>query len=102
MSVLGLSINGFAKNIAQDISVDAARYAALADQDASAASLRAYRGLGSLLGSIYQPNVQVSRQSSGETCSYIATVTIKPLVLGFFSYIAPIKESARAVCELQG
>ncbi len=101
MSVLGLSINGFAKNIAQDIAVDTARYAALADQDASAAATRAYRGLGSLWGSIYQPDVQVSRQSSGETCSYLATVTIKPLVLGVFSNIAPIRESARAVCELQ-
>lgn len=102
MSVLGFSINGFAKNIAQDIALDAARYAALADQDASSASMRAYRGLGSLLGGIFEPDVRVTRDDSGQNCSYVVNVTIQPVILGIFSSIAPIRESARAVCELQG
>jgi hypothetical protein len=102
LSVIGIAMNGFAKNIAQDIAVDTARYAALADQDSSTASARAIRGLGLALGRIFEPSVRVGLEESSSKCSFIATVTIKPVGLGFLSNFATIRESARAVCELQG
>jgi hypothetical protein len=101
LSVLSISLNGFAKNVAQDIAVDAARYASLADQGASSASNRAYTGLGLLLVQGFAPEVQVTRALTGSECKYSVQVTLKPLALGLLSGIPPIEESASAVCEIQ-
>lgn len=101
LSVLSISLNGFAKNVAQDIAVDTARYAALADQGASSAMTRASRGLSLLLIEGFAPVVQVSRSASDSQCKYAVKVTLKPLAMGLLSGIPPIEESASAVCELQ-
>jgi hypothetical protein len=102
LSVIAIAINGFAKNIAQDVAVDTARFAALADQNAQLATERSYRSLGVVLVRVFNPLVLVSREDSSSRCAYEVSVTLKPLVLGFFSNISPIRESASAVCELQG
>jgi hypothetical protein len=102
LSVIGIAINGFAKNVALDIAVDTARFAALADQDAVTASDRALKHLRAVLAGSFSPNVVVSRADSSESCSYEVQVTLHPLTLGFMSGILPIRETARAVCELQG
>lgn len=101
LTVIGVAINGFAKNVAQDIAVETARYAALADQDAASATGRGSAGLGLILGRIFDPGVVVTRGVSNSVCVYEVTVTLKPLALGFLSGISPISESARAFCELQ-
>jgi hypothetical protein len=102
LTVVGLAINGFAKNIAQDVAVEAARFAALADQGVPAARERALQSLSRVLPKSWAPDVQVIRRSPTATCSYEATVTLKPLAIGFLLGIGTIRESAHAVCELQG
>lgn len=101
LSVIGLAFNGFAKNIAQDVAAEAARFAALADQDSTAAKDRAMRAMGLTLPVSWLPEVQVRRLSSGLACVYEAQVTVKPLAIGFLTGLTQIRESARAVCELQ-
>jgi hypothetical protein len=102
LSVIGLNFNGFARNIAQDVAVDTARYAALADQDSSVARDRAIRGISLILPRFWAPDVQVLRMSTSSSCVYEATVSIRPLAIGFLLGFGQIRESARAVCELQG
>lgn len=102
LSVIGLTFNGFARNIAQDVAVDAARYAALADQDSSLARDRAIRAISLLLPRSWATDVQVLRMSTSSSCVYEAKVSIKPLAIGFLLGFGQIRESARAVCELQG
>lgn len=101
LSVLCISLNGFAKNVAQDIAVDAARYASLADQGASSAMNRAYKGLGLVLVQGFAPDVQVTRALTGSDCKYSVQVKLRPLALGLLSGIPPIDESASAACEIQ-
>lgn len=101
LSVIGLALNGFVKNIAQDVAVDTARFAALADQDSSLAKARAMTGLGLILPKSFVSEVLVRRLASSATCAYEVQITLKPIVVGFLSGVSPIKESARAVCELQ-
>jgi hypothetical protein len=102
LSVIGISINGFAKNIAQDIAVDTARFAALADQDSTAATARAMSRLRAVLSGIFAPSAVVNRTTSSEACTYEVTVTLRPLAIGLLTVVSPIRETARAVCELQG
>lgn len=102
LSVIGLTFNGFARNIAQDVAVDASRYAALADQDSSLARDRALRGMSLILPKFWAADVQVLRLSSSSSCVYEALVTVRPLAIGFLVGLGQIRESARAVCELQG
>lgn len=101
-SVIGLTFNGYAKNIAQDVAAETARYAALADEGVTSAKVRAVQGLQRLLPRSWEPDVQVTRVTSGSTCLFQAEVTVKPLSFGLLLGVGAIKESARAACELQG
>ena len=101
ISVIGIAMNGFGKNLAQDLAVDTARFAALADQDASLAAARAYRGAGLVIARAFEPSILVTRHVEGGQCSIGAIVTLKPLALGFLTNLTQIKETALAVCELQ-
>lgn len=102
LSVIGLAFNGFVKNIAQDVAVDTARFAALADQDSTLAKDRAMRGLSLVLPRSFVSEVSVRRLASIVPCAIEVQITLKPIAVGFLSAITPIRESARAVCELQG
>ena len=102
LSVIGISINGFAKNIAQDIAVDTARFAALADQDSTTATERALTRLRAVLSGAFSPGAVVNRNISSEGCTYEVTVTLRPVAIGLLVVVRPIRESARAICELQG
>lgn len=101
MSVLGISVNGYAKNIAQDIAIETSRYAALADQDASTAKSRAQKLLGIGVGSVFQPRVEVVKNVSSDGCSFHVEVTMVAMPLGVLSGISWIRETANATCELQ-
>lgn len=102
LSVIGISINGFAKNIAQDIAVDTARFAALADQDSTTATERALTRLRAVLSGAFSPSAVVNRSVSRDVCTYQVTVTLRPLAIGFLTIVRPIRETALAICELQG
>lgn len=101
-SVIGLTFNGYAKNIAQDVAAETARYAALADEGMTSAKDRAIQGLNRMLPRSWKPDIQVTRVTSGATCLFQAEVTVKPLSFGLLLGVGTIKESARAACELQG
>ena len=100
-SVIGLTFNGYAKNIAQDVAAETARFAALADQGATAAKDRAVQGLSRMLPRSWALDVKVARVSSSSTCLFQADVTVKPLSLGLVLGVGAIRESAHAYCELQ-
>jgi hypothetical protein len=102
LSVIGISMNGFAKNIAQDVAVDTARFAALADQDSTTATERALSRLRAVLSGTFSPSAVVNRVISSEGCAYEVKVTLRPLAIGLLTVGGPIRETARAVCELQG
>jgi len=102
ISTFALLFNGFAKNVAQAEAVDAARYAALADQTSDDATARAQEILATQLGPLFQPNVLVEKQVLDGNCEFRSTVTVTPVALGFLGSAAQIREEAFAVCELQG
>jgi hypothetical protein len=101
MSVIGISVNGYAKNIAQDIAIDISRYAALADQDAETAKFRAEKLLGLGIGSVFQPRVDVEKRVTSDGCSFQVGVTMVAIPLGFVTPTSFIRETAYASCELQ-
>ncbi len=101
LSVLGVAINGYAKNVAQDVAIEAARFAALADQDAKAGRQRALQQLSAELGLIFKPTVTADQLTEGETCIIRVAVTLKPMRLGLLNSNLTIREDGQAVCELQ-
>ena len=102
LSVIGFTFNGYAKNIAQDVAAETARYAALADEGVTSAKVRAVQGLSRMLPRSWEPGIQVTRVTSGATCLFQAEVTVKPLSFGLLLGVGTLPESARAACELQG
>jgi len=101
LSVLGVAINGYAKNIAQDVAVEAARYSALADQDIAGGQARAWSAIKAELGSVFKPEITGSADTSNGVCSNSIKITLKPIGLGLLSSNFKITESGTAVCELQ-
>jgi Flp pilus assembly protein TadG len=101
LTTLGIALNGYAKNIAQDVAIEAARYSALADQSASTASTRAQLVLDGLLGVWARPTVQAQMVELNGTCEMSVTVTLSVVALGFIAPGSLIRESASAVCEYQ-
>lgn len=102
LSILGVSINGYAKNIAQDVAIDAARYSALADQDLVAGQNRALSALRAELGGIFKATVTARTDSADGVCANSIQVSLKPMRLGLLGSSLTIKETGTAICELQG
>jgi Flp pilus assembly protein TadG len=101
ISVLGVAVNGYAKNVAQDVAIDAARYGALADQDPAAGGKRASGALRVALGAIFAPQVIAETATEGDACVVRVTVTLTPLRLGLLGSSLKIRESGHAFCEIQ-
>ena len=101
LTSIGIILNGYSKNIAQFTAVDAARYAALADETPGQAESRAEAALMAQLSALYRPHVKVERMTAGSQCSMVASVTLAPVAFGFVRLTAEIKEVSSAVCEVQ-
>jgi hypothetical protein len=99
LSILGVAVNSYGANIAQDVAVEAARYASLADTTPSEAELRAIEQLKSALGESVDAEVIVSRLS--KPCENLATVRLRSIPLGLIGNAIRIEESAIEICELQ-
>jgi Flp pilus assembly protein TadG len=99
LSVLGVAINSYATNIAQDVAIQAATYAALADTDVLEAQRLAENQLKLALGEGVQVDVSVARL--GTPCESKAIVNLTPANLGFIVSKARIEEVAIEVCEIQ-
>ena len=101
LSVIVVALNGYAKNIAQDVAIDAARFAALADQGAAEAEVRAVHQLGILMGALFSPTVSIVRETRGQICIIKSNVILKSVPLGLVRAQNTIRESASATCEIQ-
>lgn len=101
LGVVTFSINGYAANIAQDVAIESAHLAALADVDLSEARLTAAQNLTEALGGVFKGTVTVDIGQTAEGCRAAAVVTVSTVVLGLLGKSVDIKEVASAVCELQ-
>ena len=99
LSILGVAVNSYGANIAQDVAVEAARYASLADTTPSEAELRAIDQLKYALGESVDAEVVISRLS--KPCESLATVRLRSIPLGLIGGAIKIEESAIEICELQ-
>jgi Flp pilus assembly protein TadG len=102
LGIIAIAINGYAKNIAQDIAVEAAQFAALADQSAETARAKAAQELRDNLGQVFQATVSVARVNlaSGE-CLVESSVNLQPVGLGIFGSLGRLQLSGVSVCEVQ-
>lgn len=100
ISTIGISLNGFAKNIAQDVAIDAARYGALADQTVEDAEAHAYEAIDGVVGNNFSSNVVASRISTGSSCYVAVSVSLSTIPIGFLRTPSEIQEMGFATCEL--
>lgn len=101
VSIMGVAINGFARNVAQDIAIDSARFGALADQNASAARVRAQGLLAGPLLRLFRSDVSATSTSSSAGCRVQVSVSIKTIGFGLLSEALLVEEKASAPCEIQ-
>lgn len=101
LGVVTFSINGYAANIAQDVAIEAAHMAALADVDLDEARLSATRDLADALGGVFKADVTLDKGQTSAGCRTVAVVAVSTVVLGLLGKSVDIKEVASAVCELQ-
>jgi hypothetical protein len=97
---MGVTLNGFAKNIAQDIAIDAARFGALADQTVDDAESRAVASIQDVLGKRFVAKVSASRTVSDSSCYVVVSITLAPLQIGLLKTFTEIKEKGFATCEI--
>jgi hypothetical protein len=98
---MGIVANGFAKNVAQDSAIEAARFGAFADQTTQSAQARAEVALRSRLGAIFQARVLVSKVERGSDCYVKGSVELTYLAVGFLPQPIRVREEALAACELE-
>lgn len=101
LGVVTFALNGYAANIGQDVAIDAAHFAALADVDLSVAQQRAEENLTTALGDVFKSSVIVLKQHTEDGCRAESKVTISAVILGLLGRVVDIEEDASAVCELQ-
>ena len=101
LGVVTFSINGYAANISQDVAIEAAHMAALADVDLNEARRSATHDLSDALGGVFKASLTLSKGETSSGCRAVAVVTVSTVVLGLLGKSVDIKEVASAVCELQ-
>ena len=101
LGVVTFALNGYAANIAQDVAIESAHLAALADIDLSVAKQRAAENLSTALGNVFKSSVTVDKRQTEAGCRASATVKVSTLILGLIGRAVDIEETASAVCELQ-
>ncbi len=101
LSILGVAVNGYATNIAQDVAISTARFASLADSSEAETESNSMRVLTSALGSIFRAEVSVRKSNASGVCLNESTVTLQPVALGLFGAVTKIEERAYVFCEIQ-
>lgn len=102
LNTLGVAVNGYATNIAQDVAISTARFASLADSSLPESKAYSLQLLNSALGSLFRPEVSVFQTDASGLCESESKVTLHPVALGLLSSGLEIEETAHVVCELQG
>ncbi|MFM6965823.1 MAG: hypothetical protein ACKOWI_00340 [Rhodoluna sp.] len=101
LAVIGVCVNGYASNVAQDVAIESAHHAALADVDLSEASAVAAENLKSALGGLFLGTVEVNKGITNQGCHAQSSVRIRTIPLGFLSSAIQIERKSSAICELQ-
>jgi hypothetical protein len=100
ISIMGITLNGFARNIAQDVAIDAARYGALADQSADEANERAYDSIQGILGKNFSAKVSASKAVTATSCYVEVSVSLTTIPIGFLKAASEVHEVGFATCEI--
>ena len=100
VTIIGVTFNGLAKTVAQDVAIDSARFGALADQNASAALDHAKSVLSGPILRVFRAEVSASRSSSSTNCIVQVLVRFKTIGFGFISEALRVEEKGNAICEI--
>lgn len=101
LSVLGVALGGFVRNVLFDSAVEGARFAALADQDVSSGCQRAQVLLLQTLGSAIKPQIFCDEALISERRLVLVSVEARIPGLGFLPNSFNLKAVAHATAELQ-
>jgi Flp pilus assembly protein TadG len=100
ITTMGITLNGFARNIAQDVAIDAARYGALADQSVDEANQRAYDSIHGFLGKNFSAKVSASKSVTATSCYVEVSVSFTTIPIGFLKAASEVHEVGVATCEI--
>ncbi len=101
MSVLGVALFGFVRNVMFDSAVEGARFAALADQNSGAGCLRAQELFTKSLGSSLKPEFRCERVLIGPRSALVVTIETPIPGLGFLPNNFRFKAVGHATSEIQ-
>ena len=101
LSVLGVALVGFVRNVMFDAAVEGARYGALADQGASAGCLRAQEIFSKTLGGAIKSKVQCESGMVGTRSVVVVTLEATLPGLGFLPNAKSFRAVGHATSEIQ-
>ena len=101
LSVLGVALFGFVRNVMFDSAIEGARFAALADQNTRAGCLRAQELFRTTLGSAIKPTFQCEQAFAGSRSVIFVTIEAAIPGLGFLPNDYRFKAVGHATSELQ-
>ena len=101
LSVLGLALVGFARNVMFDAAVEGARFGALADQTANAGCRRAEEIFSHALGGAIKPKVQCESAIVGTRSVVVVSLEAALPGLGFLPNGKSFRAVGHATSELQ-
>lgn len=101
MSVVGVALVGFIRNVTFDAAVEGARFGALADQDASAGCARAQELFSKTLGSAIKPSFQCEAGVVGSRSVVVVKIQLSIPGLGFLPNDRNFKAVGHATSEIQ-
>lgn len=101
LSVLGVALIGFARNVMFDAAVEGARYGALADQSADAGCVRAQQIFSKTLGAALRPRFQCEAGVVGTRSVVVVSIEASLPGLGFLPNDKSFKAVGHATSEIQ-
>ena len=101
LSVMGIALNGLVRNVMFDSAIEGARFAALADQNASAGCARAQLLFAKALGTAITPTVRCDQAEVGSRAVILVSLEAVLPGLGFLPNNFRFKAVGHATAELQ-
>ena len=101
LSVMGIALNGLVRNVMFDSAIEGARFAALADQKASAGCARAQFLFTKSLGSAIHPTFRCDQAEVGSRTVILVSLEAAIPGLGFLPNNFKLKAVGHATAELQ-
>ncbi len=102
ISVIGVALFGFCRNVAIDVAIESARWSALADQPIAAGCELAKRELAATLAASLPSRVSCDEMFTSKGRVMVVEILIDFPSLGLLSAKAPIKAVGHAFAEIQG